>query len=295
MGTWLVRRYANTLAEARGILAVEQETFGECPYTAEQLQVRLGAPQQHVLVAEAAGRVVGFLSGLRTPGLQGPRLEADLLAVHPAWQGQGIASSLLIALRRDAGQAVTLRGVVRPANPSSSRAFARAGFSPSSIVYDLLVYHILGFAPRPLPPWEGTVRPLRGLREAERLAALCPADLPSGERIWAACQEAGFVLLLAATGDTICGAAELVEVHTLLYSGLWLESIHVPKSRFRLFPVLVAAAVALAKERGLDEVGCLVPQGCWSLRVGLLGEGFRPLDSYRLWTAAPLSVGATGP
>ena len=119
---WRIRPYSGSVADAEGILAVERATFCECPYTAEVLQTRLQRPEQRAWIAEAGGQVIGFLSGICTPRVTGPTLEADLLAVHPAWQRQGIATALLVALRRDAaqGHAVVLRSVVRPENAPGS-------------------------------------------------------------------------------------------------------------------------------------------------------------------------------
>lgn len=289
MESWQVRHYRGTLGETKGILAVERSTFRECPYRPRELRARLRLPQQQVLVAEAEGRIVGFVAGLHTHGLAGPRLEADLLAVEPGWQGQGLATALLTALRRVPGGATLLRGVVRVENEASERAFARAGFRPSPMTCDLLVYRIEGLVPRPLPAWGGEVARLAGLEEAEQLAALAPEALPPGEWLWAASQAPGLALLVARAGGAVAGAAELVEVHTLLYSGLWLESLVVRPGYRRAAAALAAAAVEEAKARRLDEVGCLVPGDDRFLREALMGEGFRRLDPYRIWTAPPLA------
>ncbi len=288
MATWSIRRYAGTLRDARGLLAVERETFGECPYNAEELAGQLARPEQRVWLGEAGGEIVGFAAGLRTCGLRGPQLEADLLAVHPAWQRRGLATALLTTLRRDGGDVDSLRGVVNSHNPASSGAFARAGFQPSEAMCDLLLYRIRGYAPRPAPAWGGVVHTLQSAEEAERAAALDPASLPSGPAIWSASQRPGVTVLVAETGGTLAGVAELLEVHTALYSGLWLESLHASGDRQRTLGGLIAAAVELAKRQQLDEVGCMAPQSRWALRMALLEEGFAPLDSYQTWTAAPL-------
>ncbi len=295
MASCSIRRLAGTLPDAQALLAVEQKTFAECPYTAEELLGRLRAPEQRVWVAECGGQVVGFVAGLRTAGLHGPRLEADLLAVHPDWQRQGIATALLLALRRDALDAGWLRGVVGLHNPASSAAFSGAGFVPSAEACDLMLYRILGHVPRPTPQWGGVVRPLRSLAEAEQLASLADGDLPPAGRIWGACQASQADLLAAVEGESVVGAAELLQVDTLLYSGLWLEGVHVHPDHPRAQSALIAAAVEAGKERGLDEVGCLAPQGRWPLRASLQTEGFVALDAYRIWTAPALAPGTLQP
>ncbi len=293
MDSWAIRRFGGTLSDAHGILAVEQQTFHECPYSAEELRERLSRPEQRPWVAEAQGRIVGFLAGIKTSNLDGPRLEADLLAVEPAWQHRGIATALLLGLRRDVSGASTLRGAVNLHNPASSGAFSRAGFQPSADTYDLMLYRIRGRVPRPLPAWGGDIHPLRDAQEATQLAGL-KSDLPSAERLWASSHEAGTTVLAAVAGGAAVGAAELLEVHTVLYSGLWLETLLTLPGTQRALAPLVAAAVEIAKERALDEVGCLVPQQDWPRRSALLQEGFVPLDSYRSWTAQPLDEDAPG-
>lgn len=295
LATWSIRRYASALADTRGILAVEQRTFHECPYSAEELRARLAAPEQRVWLADAGGQVVGFAVGMRTSGLGGTRLEVDLLAVDPDWQRRGLATALLHALRRDAGDAQALRGVANLQNPASSGAFARAGFVPSEGAYDLLLYRIRGRVPRPMPEWGGAVRALQSREDAAQLAALAPKALPPGDRIWSASLQPRVTLLVAAVDGTIVAGAELLEVHTVLYSGFWLESIHTGQGQRQTQTALIAAAVEAAKERGLDEVGCLVSQNRWPLRAALLAEGFAPLDSYRIWTAPPLPAEAATP
>ena len=82
-------------------------------------------------------------------------------------------------------------------------------------------------------------------------------------------------------------AVELLEVHTLLYSGLWLERALAARGQVAALRTLIAAAVEEAKRRELDEVGCLAPRADRRLREALRGEGFVPLDCYRAWLAAP--------
>ncbi len=295
MPDWSIRPYSGTREDAIELLEVEKQSFGECPYSAQELAARLARPEQRVWLAEAAGRIVGFLSGLETLGLGGPRIEADLLGVHPHWRGRGIATALLLALRRQADGRQCVRGVVSLHNPASARAFARAGFAPSEWACDLLLYRIRGRAPRALPAWGGAVRPLAQRVEADQLAAIARGELLTPDRLLRSTQETGVTVLIAEKEGAIRAGMELLEVHTLLYSGLWIESILPSESWRPAIRAMVTAAIELAKERGLDEVGCLVPKDRWSLRATLLEEGFAPLDSYRVWLAHPLPAERTAP
>lgn len=295
MSAWSIRPYAGTREDVLELLAVEQRSFGECPYSPEELSARLARPEQRVWLAETEGGIVGFLSGFETFGLGGPRLEADLLGVHPDWRGRGIATALLLAMRGQADGRHRIRGIVNLHNPASARAFARAGFTPSEDPCDLLLYRIRGRSARPLPVWGGSVRPLAQRADADRLAAVARGEVLTPERLWRCAREAGVTILIAEKEGAVLAGVELLEVHTVLYSGLWIESVLPSTASGPALHGLVAASVEQAKAQGLDEVGCLVPHGLWPLRATLLEEGFVPLDSYRVWQAPPLTVRWTIP
>ncbi|MGQ9681165.1 MAG: GNAT family N-acetyltransferase [Anaerolineae bacterium] len=288
MQDYELRRYAGTLAEAQGILAVERQTFKECPYGSQELRQRLQRPEVRLWLAEANGRVIAFIAGLRTAGSRGPRLEADLLAVDPAWQRKGIGTALLRRLCSEADACSTVRGFVGVPNSASQGAFARAGFVPSHDTYDLLIYRIRGREPRPIPDWGGSVGPLSGFGEATGVAALAP-DLPNAEALLHASQQPGTLLLSSQAAGAVTGMVEYLEVHTLLYSGLWLETVTAAPGRSRVLHALIAAGVEQAKARGLDQVSCMVPNSNWLLRATLLAEGFAPLDRYHAWILTPCS------
>jgi ribosomal protein S18 acetylase RimI-like enzyme len=95
-----------------------------------------------VLVAEADGRIVGFVDGFMTTAPDGTqRWEIDLLAVHPGYQGRGMGAALVKAAyesgrRRGADRA---RALVHVENVGSQRTFARCGFVPQNSTSRLYV------------------------------------------------------------------------------------------------------------------------------------------------------------
>jgi hypothetical protein len=94
-------------------------------------------------------------------------------------------------------------------------------------------------------------------------------------------------LLLAEQDGRPAGYAELVEVQTLLYRGVWIESLVAPQAKVR--EVLVREAVDRARAAGLDEIGALVPKSSRGVRRALLAAGFRSLGDYR-WLSSELPV-----
>ncbi|MBZ0279618.1 MAG: GNAT family N-acetyltransferase [Anaerolineae bacterium] len=86
--------------------------------------------------------VVGFVDGFNTLSLKGvPQWNLDLIAVHPAFQGRGIASDLMRAntgAGRDTG-AGQARGLVAVDNVASQRTFMRCGYVCDEVVCGLYV------------------------------------------------------------------------------------------------------------------------------------------------------------
>lgn len=100
-------------------------------------------------------------------------------------------------------------------------------------------------------------------------------------------EQGRLTLLLAEQGDQPAGYAELIEVETLLYRGVWIESLVAPVSRVRT--ALLQEAVQWARAAGLDEVGAMVPERDWALQHALLASGFRSLGDFR-WFSADLPL-----
>jgi hypothetical protein len=101
-------------------------------------------------------------------------------------------------------------------------------------------------------------------------------------------------LLLAEQDGQPAGYAELIEVETLLYRGVWIESIQA-QSR-SVYEALVHEAANQAITAGLDEIGALVPDRDWPLQDSLVARGFRSLgDFYWLTAGLPLPGLAAAP
>jgi hypothetical protein len=205
--------------------------------------------------------------------------------------------------------AIQARAVVADDNDASATAFARAGFQQGLIRHDLLIYRPRRGLPRP-PGGVGIS--IRTAARAPRSACLStappdgrleaqPSDpLGTCSQVFSIAQGEGWVsglpapstlsgpaLLLAEDGRQPAGYAELIEVQTLLYHGLWLESISAPARKVR--DRLVQEAVHIASEAGLEEVGAIVAEHDWPLRHSLLASGFRSLGAFR-WFTAPLPL-----
>ncbi|HEX4060094.1 MAG TPA: ribosomal protein S18-alanine N-acetyltransferase [Streptosporangiaceae bacterium] len=134
-----------TAADLPAVTALEQELFPEDAWTPRMFASELaGVPDsRHYLVAEAAGRIVGY-AGLLAPlppppgpsrgaGRHEPGILADVatMAVAADHWGRGIGSALLTALLTEAAD----RGCaevfleVRADNPRAQRLYRRHGFT----------------------------------------------------------------------------------------------------------------------------------------------------------------------
>ena len=67
----IIRSFDGSLANAEGLLAVEQSAFDDCPYDAGQLQAMLTEGTQRAWLAIAGCGVVGFVIAFPSHGLQG--------------------------------------------------------------------------------------------------------------------------------------------------------------------------------------------------------------------------------
>jgi ribosomal protein S18 acetylase RimI-like enzyme len=313
----LVRAFDGSLAEARGLLAVERATFDESPYSARQIQAMLTKGPQRAWLAVDQGKVVGgqpqvvgFAIAFATHGLAGPCWEVDLLAVHPHWRQHGLATRLIRAAAAGSPNGSSrARAVVATDNTASARAFGRAGFQPLAEVCTLLIYRPQEAGLRPPFNTSTSVHEASSQAEAalwlqefrEKVPAASPGQpltrsLPDLDMQG----ESRPLLLLAERDGRPAGYTELIEVQTLLYRGAWIESLAAATRADRL--ALVEAAMQRGRAAGWDEVGSMVPDRAWPLKNALVAQGFRSLGDFR-WlaadlplpsSAAPASAGETG-
>ena len=285
-GEPIIRAFDGSLADAEGLLGVEKATFDESPYTATQVQAMLGSNAQRAWLAIDGDQVIGFVAAFATHGLRGACWEIDLLAVHPDWTRRGLATRLLgAAAAHGASVAGRARAVVSTENFGSGRVFARAGFQRSERC-ELLIFRPQDGVPRPWHALGVTIRETGSIKDVER--CLQQGFGPSGAGDAGNSQgQPGWALLMAESHDEIAGCAELSEVQTLLYRGVWIESLVASRQVVRI--ALAHEALNHAAAAGLDEIGMMVPAGDYSLRVALKESGFRSLGQFD-WFEAELPM-----
>jgi ribosomal protein S18 acetylase RimI-like enzyme len=300
----LVRRFDGSLADARGLLRVERATFDESPYDADEVQSMLAGGSQRAWLATMGDDVLGFIIAFPTYRLEGLWWEMDLLAVDPEWTRRGLGWRLIHAAASGGSEFTDrARAVVATDNVASARAFGKAGFQPALETQRLLIYRTGGRLPRsraaqgveiqetaePTQALEWLINfgPGTGTNSAWRVHEGKPANRAHGTSpepvVSTPGQGAGSTCLLAGGEDRASGFAELVAVQTLLYSGLWIESLVAPELVTRR--ALIDYTLEKAKMDGLDEVGAMVPEDNWSLQQDLLAEGFRSLGDFHWYTA----------
>jgi ribosomal protein S18 acetylase RimI-like enzyme len=275
-----IRPFDGSLDDAEGLLLVERATFDESPYSPAEVQAILADGWQHAWLARAGDEVVGFVVAFVTRGRSGPCWEIDLLAVHPRWAGQGVATRLIrAASAHGARLAPRARAVVAQENGGSAGAFLRAGFRSHPKVHELLIGRLTEVARRP------TVTVGVAVHEAAG-----PAQEGAGTTQPAPGRAS---LLLAQQQGQPAGTAELIWVQTLLYRGIWIESLVAHTAAAR--GALVRAAVERAAAAGLDEIGAMVPLDQPALRDALRAADLASLGEFR-WLVAELPLpGLVGP
>jgi ribosomal protein S18 acetylase RimI-like enzyme len=287
-GELTIRAFDGSLRDAEELLAVEGATFNESPYTAEQVRAMLSGGDQRAWLAIGEGQVVGFVVAFPTHGLRGACWEIDLLAVHPDWTKRGLATRLIrTAAGHGASIAGKARAVVSTENAGSGRAFRRAGFRCTGRC-ELLIFRPEDGLPR---PWHTLGMTIRQAHGGDDVTGCVQRLGPSFElaNLSELQGRDGWTLLVAESGDEITGCAELSEVQTLLYHGVWIESLIASRSAVRI--ALAHGALDYGVGAGLDEIGMMVPAAEHSLRVALQETGFRSLGTFD-WFETELPMAA---
>lgn len=142
-------------ADQAGVERIVNDVWGQ-DVRDVAFRAHLQAETHGLWVAEAQGEVVGFVSAFITLARDGQtRWEIDLIAVEPAYQGQGIGRELIAKTYQD-GQvraADLARALIRVDNLPSQRAFSRVGFSSDGEIYQLLIWTPQPGAECPCPDW----------------------------------------------------------------------------------------------------------------------------------------------
>jgi ribosomal protein S18 acetylase RimI-like enzyme len=282
----IIRPFNDSLADAEGLLDVERATFDESPYAADEVQAMLARGTQRAWLAMGGDQIIGFVVAFGTNGLAGPCWEIDLLAVHPEWTGQGVATGLIrAAAAHGTTSASRARAAVATNNPGSARAFMRAGFHRDALC-ELFVFRPES---RTLRPWTAvgiTVREATSGSEIVRLLAKgvvrpAPGGADPGDSL------GGLTLLLAERKGQPAGYVELIQVRTLLYRGVWIETL--VASSPVVSAALVRGAMRWAFRANLDEVGMMVPERQVSLRDTFQAAGFESFGAFD-WLVAGLPL-----
>lgn len=113
------------------VYAIENFCFSDSSWKQEDFAAALSAPEQYYVVAKTMGRVVGF-GALYIMVDCGDLVN---IAVHPDWQGRGIAHMLMQALLAEGANrgltCITLE--VRMSNEAAIHLYEKYGFQNISI------------------------------------------------------------------------------------------------------------------------------------------------------------------
>lgn len=299
-----IRLFNGSLTDAEGLLAVERATFDESPYTPEQVRAMLVEGPQRAWLAVQDEGVAGFAIGFPVTGLHGSWWEVDLLAVHPDWRGRRLGHRLIeAAMAHGATLARKARALVADDNGASEQAFLRAGFRVIPGDRELLILRPGEKARLVRTRWNGHVREASSRSEAIECLACLPGAVPPagraperwGDETGEGPGAKGLTLLLAEQRPDLerarpAGCAELIEVQTLLYHGVWIESLRAASPG--ACGALVEQAVERVFEADLDEIGVVVQEQDRTLQRTLRSAGFRSLGGFR-WLVAQMPDGST--
>jgi GNAT superfamily N-acetyltransferase len=284
-----IRAFDGTLGDARGIIAVDEVTFGDCRYTPEYIVDLVKSANQCVWVAETEEGVAGFVSAFATHSLAADRWEIDELAVRPSAQRQGIGTALVGHALAGAPSGALARTVIAKTNVASQRAFTKNRFAPVAEVH-LLVRDVA--KPLSIAQVNAVSVSHASLADAELLARLSKSTT---ERVRSCLGEKENDYLIAASTGTAPGYAELLAVRTLHYTGFWLEAIQSAGQNTQVSRALLDAAVELAQNVELnprsDLVGHLALPEKSTVYQDCLEREFTQVGEYQTWVLTTSDLG----
>lgn len=127
----IVRPIKQTVTEVKAVMAIDALTFSECPYTAEEILMRVDFNAYPMMVAEENKKIIGFISFMKVQTFHYNGLWIDLLAVKPELAGRGIGKQLIHA-GEELSKSLNVdfrSALVRDGNIGSIKAFEAEGFS----------------------------------------------------------------------------------------------------------------------------------------------------------------------
>jgi ribosomal protein S18 acetylase RimI-like enzyme len=274
-----IRPFDGSIADAKGIIQVDRETFDDCPYPPDYIASLQAEGAGQAWVAILDDRVAGFVSAFETHSLAARRWEIDELAVRPSAQRRGLGTRLVSAAVAGSPSGPSLdhvRAVVAEHNIPSARAFARNGFA-SQTTADLLLYQVSGRIPR--PSTAGLEVRLASAQEVTTLTGR-PLSLVAG-----LLRQAENVYLVSVENDRPLGCAELIHVRTFQYKGYWIESIALAVRRESIVRALFAAAIEHTKrDPAADRLGYLAAPDDRLIYTSCVSQGFHCIDTYQILT-----------
>ena len=275
-----IRRARLSLPEAEALLAVEQQSLGDSPYTPQKILAVMQRPEHYAYVAALGDELVGFCSCLETPAADERRLEIDMLGVVPVHRRRGLASRLITRAVAEANTRGihVFRGAVAVGDTASQRAFQHAGLNRSSYPFDLLVREVHpDDPPASLPAswaWQVKEDNLARIHDDQVTGGYAP-DWPQ-QTCW-----------LEQEGTAVA-RAEYLQVCTMAYRGLWLGKLWAVSDE--AMGLIARVLAERARELALDKVGHLAPRtppgnGRSKYAALLESQGYRAVGSYYLFAA----------
>lgn len=132
-----------TSRHAKPIAYVQKQVWPDENSNLQRIRAVLRDDTHVTLVALVNHQVVGFVDAFETTSSTGmPRWEIDLLAVNPAFQGQGLGKQLTLAATEASQRRnrTLARGLVAVNNIASQRTFASCGYESDQIEHGLYIY-----------------------------------------------------------------------------------------------------------------------------------------------------------